>query len=274
MKTTDLSVVGKKKFEVLPSYKVDFELSSIPYGSFSWHSPPPDSLALCRVCSSPCPCPCPSFLLVSADGSSPQSGRKSCPESPAPGRTYIWGKRGGAPQISGRRMVHRGSEEKRSQVKALKRECGSLAIMTHSKLVKFIYLQQHIESTCQWWSWQSSWNNLQQPSQPVWDPVRTAQPQRTRGWDQVPPQRRPQSQRWPAYWCSSSMAHCPVRWKARKKVYRFAKKVILAVQDGGFFAGQTNKARAVVMMTAQMHIPPSPSMWSVRRPIRSIKNSW
>ncbi len=35
----------------------------------------------------------------------------------------------------------------------------------------------------------------------------------------------------------------------------------------------TNKARAIVMMTAQTHIPPSPSMWSVRRPILSIRKS-
>lgn len=39
--------------------------------------------------------------------------------------------------------------KKHSQVKALKRECGSFSIMTHSRLVKFIYSQQHIESTCQ-----------------------------------------------------------------------------------------------------------------------------
>lgn len=36
----------------------------------------------------------------------------------------------------------------------------------------------------------------------------------------------------------------------------------------------TSKASAVVMMMAQMHMPPNPSMWSVRRPIRSTRKSW
>lgn len=35
----------------------------------------------------------------------------------------------------------------------------------------------------------------------------------------------------------------------------------------------TNKARATVIMMAQMHIPLSPNMWSVRRPILSIRKS-
>lgn len=39
------------------------------------------------------------------------------------------------------------------------------------------------------------------------------------------------------------------------------------------FVRLTNKARATVMMMAQKHIPPSPSMWRVRRPILSIRKS-
>lgn len=35
----------------------------------------------------------------------------------------------------------------------------------------------------------------------------------------------------------------------------------------------TSKARAVVMTMAHMHIPASPSMWSVRRPVFSMRKS-
>lgn len=87
---------------------------------------------------------------------------------------------------------------------------------SHAGLVTFSYSQQHIGNPCRWWSWQSSWNNLRQPWQPVWDPARRAQPQRTRGWDLVPPQRRPRSQRWPACWCNSSTVHFPVRLQTRE----------------------------------------------------------
>lgn len=43
--------------------------------------------------------------------------------------------------------------------------------------------------------------------------------------------------------------------------------------NAGILARLTSNARAVVMMTAHTHMPPSPIMWSVRRPIRSIRNS-
>lgn len=43
--------------------------------------------------------------------------------------------------------------------------------------------------------------------------------------------------------------------------------------NGGVLARLTSNARAVVMMTAHTHMPPSPIMWSVRRPIRSIRKS-
>lgn len=41
----------------------------------------------------------------------------------------------------------------------------------------------------------------------------------------------------------------------------------------GIVVRRTSSARAMVMMMAHAHMPPSPIMWSVRRPIRSIRNS-
>lgn len=44
-------------------------------------------------------------------------------------------------------------------------------------------------------------------------------------------------------------------------------------RNTGILAGLTSNARAAVMTTAHAHMPPSPIMWSVRRPIRSIRKS-
>lgn len=43
--------------------------------------------------------------------------------------------------------------------------------------------------------------------------------------------------------------------------------------NASILARLTSNARAAVMMTAHTHMPPSPIMWSVRRPVRSIRNS-
>lgn len=101
--TVDLNIqVRKHKFGVTHSYP---KLCSVPYlfrqGLLSWCCPPPGSPALCCTC----PSPCPAFLLPSAGGSLLRSGRRSCPESPAPGRMWRWGKTGGVLRRSGRRMA-------------------------------------------------------------------------------------------------------------------------------------------------------------------------
>lgn len=51
------------------------------------------------------------------------------------------------------------------------------------------------------------------------------------------------------------------------------RKYLQRYRDAGISVRLTNKARATVMMMAQKHIPPSPSMWRVRRPTLSIRKS-